>query len=222
MPKRFDNGDISNVLRILRKESKKWDVPVVTLTSVSSRDPFRVLISTILSLRTKDETTAGASKRLFSRADNPEKILALGEEKLREIIYPVGFYRVKAKNIISACQRLLDDYSSVVPEDIDELLKFEGVGRKTANLVVSLGYKKPAICVDIHVHRISNRLGYVKTADPYKTEIKLRGKLPRRYWIEYNSILVAFGQKICRPVSPFCSSCPVEKYCCKVGVKKSR
>lgn len=222
MADRFDDGDISKVLGILRKESKNWDVPVVTLTSVSSKDPFRVLISTILSLRTKDETTAGASKRLFKSADTPEKILRLGEKKVRELIYPVGFYRVKAKNIISACHRLIDDYSTVVPDDIDELLKFEGVGRKTANLVISLGYSKPAICVDIHVHRISNRLGYIKTGAPDKTEIKLREKLPRRYWIEYNSILVAFGQKICRPVSPFCSSCPVEKYCCKVGVKKSR
>lgn len=222
MPDRFKDDDISEILKILKKESKDWDVPVVTLTSVSSRDPFRVLISTILSLRTKDETTAKASKRLFAMADTPEKILKIGEKELQNLIYPVGFYRVKSKNIMRICQTLVEEYNSVVPDEIDELLKFNGVGRKTANLVVSLGFKKPAICVDIHVHRISNRLGYVKTKNPEQTEMMLRQKLPRKNWIEYNSILVAFGQKICRPVSPFCSMCPVENYCCKVGVEKCR
>lgn len=222
MPERFKDDDISEILKILKKESKDWDVPVVTLTSVSSRDPFRVLISTILSLRTKDETTAKASKRLFAMADTPEKILKIGEKELQNLIYPVGFYRVKSKNIMRICQTLVEEYNSVVPDEIDELLKFNGVGRKTANLVVSLGFKKPAICVDIHVHRISNRLGYVKTKNPEQTEMMLRQKLPRKNWIEYNSILVAFGQKICRPVSPFCSMCPVENYCCKVGVEKCR
>ncbi len=222
MPKKFEDNDISKVLKILRKESKKWDVPIVTLTSVSSKDPFKVLISTILSLRTKDETTAEASKRLFKKADTPKKMVKLTEKELQELIYPVGFYRVKSKNILKACKELIEKYNSEVPDDLDELLKFDGVGRKTANLVVSLGFAKPAICVDIHVHRISNRLGYLKTKDPHATEMKLRDKLPQRYWIEYNSILVAFGQKICRPISPFCSECPVVDYCCKVGVKKSR
>ena len=222
MPKKFEDKDISKVLRILRKESKKWDVPIVTLTSVSSKDPFKVLISTVLSLRTKDETTAEASHRLFKKADTPRKMVKLSEKELQKLIYPVGFYRVKSKNILKICKELIEDYDSKVPDDLDELLKFDGVGRKTANLVVSLGFSKPAICVDIHVHRISNRLGYLKTKDPHATEMKLRDKLPQKYWIEYNSILVAFGQKICRPISPFCSECPVEKYCLKVGVKKSR
>lgn len=222
MSKTFRDKDISKVLQILRKESKKWDVPIVTLTSVSSKDPFKVLISTILSLRTKDETTAEASHRLFKKADTPEKIGKLSEKELQKLIYPVGFYRVKSKNILKVCKELIEGYDSQVPDSIEELLKFDGVGRKTANLVVSLGFAKPAICVDIHVHRISNRLGYIKTKDPHETEMKLRVKLPQKYWIEYNSILVAFGQKICRPISPFCSECPVDKYCLKVGVKKSR
>lgn len=222
MSKKFEDKDISKVLKILRKESKNWDVPIVTLTSVSSKDPFKVLISTILSLRTKDETTAEASKRLFQKADTPRKMVKLTENEIQKLIYPVGFYRVKSKNILKLCEELIENYNSKVPNDLNELLKFDGVGRKTANLVVSLGFAKPAICVDIHVHRISNRLGYIKTKDPHQTEMKLRDKLPQKHWIEYNSILVAFGQKICRPISPFCSECSVENYCLKIGVRKSR
>ncbi|MGH7886180.1 MAG: endonuclease III domain-containing protein [Thermodesulfobacteriota bacterium] len=222
MPKSFKDEDISTVIEILKERSKNWDVPIVTLTAISSKDPFKVLISTILSLRTKDETTAEASRRLFEKADTPRKILKLSEKELQKLIYPVGFYRVKAKNILDICSILIKNYKSQVPDNLDELLKFNGVGRKTANLVVSLGFGKPAICVDIHVHRISNRLGYLKTKNPFETEMKLREKLPRKYWIDYNSVLVAFGQKICRPVSPICSECAVENYCCKVGVIKSR
>lgn len=222
MPRSFKDEDISAVLKILKERSKNWDVPIVTLTSISSKDPFKVLISTILSLRTKDETTAEASRRLFEKADTPQKMMELSEKELQKLIYPVGFYRVKAKNILNICAILIKNYKSQVPDNLEELLKFNGVGRKTANLVVSLGFGKPAICVDIHVHRISNRLGYLKTKNPFETEMKLREKLPGKYWIDYNSVLVAFGQKICRPVSPICSACAVEKYCSKVGVIKSR
>ena len=222
MTAKLERRNIGRVLGILRKEAAGWNVPVVTLTAVSSKSPFRVLISTVLSLRTKDETTAEASARLFREASTPHAMLELGEKKVRELIYPVGFYRVKAQNIIGICEKLIDEHDGRVPDSIDELLKFRGVGRKTANLVLSLGYGKPAICVDIHVHRISNRWGYVKTKNPYETEMALQEKLPRRYWIEYNSLLVALGQQICRPLSPLCSRCPVSGYCPRTGVSRSR
>ncbi|NIP29581.1 MAG: endonuclease III [Candidatus Dadabacteria bacterium] len=222
MSRKFVNKDISKILRILRKEYKNWDVPIVTFMAVSTGSPFKVLISTILSLRTKDETTAEACHRLFSKAETPKDMLKLKAGEIEKLIYPVGFYRVKARNIKSVCKRLVNKYDSKVPEDLDELLKFEGVGRKTANLVITMGFAKPGICVDIHVHRISNRLGYISTQTPLQTEMVLREKLPRKYWIEYNSILVSFGQKLCRPVSPFCSKCPVIKYCLRVGVRRNR
>ncbi len=218
----LESKNIGRVLGMLRKEAAGWDVPVVTLTAVSSKSPFRVLISTVLSLRTKDETTAEASARLFCEASTPQSVLELGEKRVRDLIYPVGFYRVKAQNIIGICEKLINKYDGRVPDSLDELLKFRGVGRKTANLVLSLGYGKPAICVDIHVHRISNRWGYVDTKGPYETEMALREKLPRGYWIEYNSLLVALGQQICRPLSPICSRCPVSGYCPKRGVSRSR
>ncbi len=222
MTEKLESKNIGRVLGVLRKEAAGWNVPVVTLTAISSKNPFRVLVSTVLSLRTKDETTATASARLFRKASTPQAVLELGEKRVRDLIYPVGFYRVKAQNIIGICEKLIDKYDGRVPDSIDELLKFRGVGRKTANLVLSLGYGKPAICVDIHVHRISNRWGYVDTKSPYETEMALREKLPRRYWIEYNSLLVALGQQICKPLSPLCSRCPVSGYCAKRGVSRSR
>ncbi|MEQ9618227.1 MAG: endonuclease III [Deltaproteobacteria bacterium] len=214
--------DINKVIGKLKKEVPKWNVPAVTLEAESSMDPFRVLISTVLSLRTKDETTAGASRRLFKLADNPRDMLELSEEEIIKAIYPVGFYRTKAKNIRLICADLIRNYDSKVPDNLDELLKLKGVGRKTANLVLTLGYNKYGICVDTHVHRISNRLGYIETRTPLDTEMALRKKLPREHWIDYNSLLVAFGQHVCRPVSPLCSSCPVESYCDRVGVVRNR
>ena len=219
---KFNDKDIGKVVRILGKEVKKWDVPVINFMAISTGDPFKILISTVLSLRTKDETTADASKRLFGKASTPEEIIKLGEKRVAKLIYPVGFYNIKAKNIIKICKILASDYDSKVPDDLDELLKFDGVGRKTANLVITVGYNKPGICVDIHVHRISNRFGYIKTKTPEQTEMALREKLPKKYWIDYNYLLVSFGQHLCRPVSPFCSICPVEKYCMKIGVERSR
>lgn len=214
--------DIHKVISTLKKEAPKWDSPAVTLEAETSRDPFRVLISTVLSLRTKDETTARASQRLFGIADNPRDMLGLSEKEIIAAIYPVGFYRTKAKNILEICSALVSKYDSVVPDDLDELLKLRGVGRKTANLVLTLGYNKQGICVDTHVHRISNRLGYVNTRTPHETETALREKLPGKYWIDYNSLLVAFGQRLCRPVSPMCSVCPVSPYCDRVGVATNR
>ncbi len=215
-------SDIHRIIQILKKEAHKWDAPVVTLIAQSSNDPFRVLISTILSLRTQDSTTAKASNRLFRLADKPEDMLKLGAKGIEQAIYPVGFHRTKAKTILLICHELIEKYGSKVPDDIDELLELKGVGRKTANLVVTMGYGKPGICVDTHVHRISNRWGYIRTKNPFETEMALRDKLPQEYWAEYNSLLVAFGQHLCRPVSPRCSQCVIEQYCDKIGVEKSR
>ena len=216
------DDQIHEVIEILRRETKKWDVPIVTLMSQTERNPFKILIATVLSLRTKDEVTAKAADRLFQVADNPYDMMKLDKEEIAALIYPVGFYRRKARNIKEICKILIDKYDGKVPDDIDELLKLPGVGRKTANLVVTLGYGKPGICVDTHVHRISNRLGYVDTKTPEETEFALRKKLPEEYWIEINDLLVSLGQHICHPTSPKCSQCPIEEYCEKRGVKRSR
>ena len=205
-------------MKILHREVPRWDTPIVTLMAETYESPFRVLISCLLSLRTQDATTAKASHRLFTVADSPQAMMKLTAQRIEKLIFPVGFYRTKAKNILSICQTLIDGYGGQVPDEIDELLKLKGVGRKTANLVVTLGYKKPGICVDTHVHRISNRWGYVRTTTPEKTEFALRMKLPKQYWIEYNDMLVSFGQHLCRPISPMCSQCPVSKYCDQISV----
>ena len=214
--------DIKSILKILEKESKNWNAPVVTFMAQKGSTPFEILISTILSLRTKDEVTAVATKRLFKKANTPNSILKLGEKDIEKLIYPVGFYKTKAKNILEISRILIEKYNGVVPNDLDELLKFKGVGRKTANLVLIEAYDLPGICVDTHVHRITNRFGYVKTKNPEETEMTLREKLPKALWKKINPILVAFGQIICRPVSPHCSKCPVSKICPKIGVLKSR
>lgn len=214
--------DIHSIIRILRREVPKWDTPIVTLMAETYESPFRVLISCILSLRTLDSTTAKASHRLFAVADTPQAMVKLTAKRIEKLIYPVGFYKTKAKSILENCGVLIDQYGGKVPDEIDELLKLKGVGRKTANLVVTLGYKKPGICVDTHVHRISNRWGYIETKTPEKTEFTLRDKLPKQYWIEYNDLLVSFGQHLCRPISPVCSKCPVRKYCRQIGVTVRR
>ena len=212
---------IDDIVTILKRENKKYIVPIVTIVSMT-KSPFMVLISCLLSLRTKDKVTAEASNRLFKLANNPEKILGLSIKNIEKAIYPVGFYKTKAKRIKEICKVLLDDYGGIVPDEIDELLKLNGVGRKTANLTVTLGYGKLGICVDTHVHRISNRLGLVKTKTPEQTEFALRKKLPKKHWLIYNDLLVTYGQNLCVPVSPWCSKCKIFKYCKRVGVKKSR
>jgi endonuclease-3 len=185
-------------------------------------DPFRVLIACILSLRTQDGTTGPAAERLFARAATPATMLALTPAQIERAIYPVGFYRTKARVLRGICRDLLERFGGRVPDDLDALLTLKGVGRKTANLVVTVGYAKPGICVDTHVHRISNRLGYVKTRTPEDTEMALRAALPRRYWIGYNDLLVTFGQNVCTPISPHCSTCPVRALCRRAGVTSSR
>lgn len=209
-------------LRLLRRQVKGWKQPIVGTFAEGPNAPYKVLISTVLSLRTKDLTTEAASHRLFALADTPEKMLKISEEKIREAIYPVGFYRTKAKNVLAISRILIERFGGRVPDDLDTLLELPGVGRKTANLVVTVGYGKPGICVDTHVHRISNRWGFVKTRTPEETETALREILPPRYWIEYNDLLVAFGQNLCAPISPFCSRCELASFCPKIGVGTRR
>lgn len=181
----------------------------------SFNDPYLVLIACILSLRTNDKTTYPATLRMLKLAKTPEEMMGVNAEKLEEAIYPVGFYKNKAGQIIELSKILVEKYNGKVPCDIDELCKFRGVGRKTANLVLSRGFNTPAICVDVHVHRIFNRLGYVKTKTPEETEFALREKLPKKYWIPINTLLVTHGQNICKPIKPMCDKCPIEKYCAK-------
>jgi endonuclease-3 len=206
----------------LKQEIRAWKIPIVTEISEKTGDPFRVLVSTVLSLRTKDECTAQASQRLFALAKTPREILSLPEKKIASTIYPVGFYNTKAKHLRQIAAILIEQYGGRAPDNVEELLKLPGVGRKTANLVVTTGYGKPGICVDTHVHRITNRWGYVKTRNPHETEFALRKKLPKKYWIIINDLLVTYGQNRCAPVSPKCSECPLIKWCRRVGVTRSR
>ena len=210
------------MIRRLRRSAPAWNPTALAVVAARERDPFRVLIACILSLRTQDTTTGPASDRLFAEAATPATMRKLSNRRIERLIYPVGFYRTKARVILGICRDLLERFSGRVPDTIDELLTLNGVGRKTANLVVTIGYGKPGICVDTHVHRISNRLGYVKTRDPEETEMALRAKLPPRHWIGYNDLLVSFGQNVCTPLSPRCSICPVTTLCRKVGVTKTR
>lgn len=214
---------ITAALRIVKREIRQWEEPVLGVVArESNRDPFRILISCLLSLRTKDKTTGEASARLYALAHQPATMLTIPLRQIEQAIYPVCFYRTKAKSIHAICHRLLEVYGGGVPDSIDELVTLSGVGRKTANLVVTVAFGKPGICVDIHVHRISNRWGYVKTETPEETEVALRNKLPKQHWIIFNDLLVPYGQHLCQPVSPFCSKCKLTEYCDRVGVTKSR
>ena len=213
------SDDIHQVVRILKREIRRWPVPAL---AKYVETPFTVLISCILSLRTQDRTTVAASDRLFAIATTPDSLLAVPVKKIERAIYPVSFYRTKARTIHAICERLLSNHGGEVPPDLDELLALPGVGRKTANIVVTLGFKKAGIAVDTHVHRISNRLGYVRTRTPDKTEMALRRKLPLRYWIVFNDLLVTYGQNLCKPISPHCSTCRIASYCKRIGVKTSR
>ncbi|NVN99208.1 MAG: endonuclease III [Geobacteraceae bacterium] len=214
--------DIDLVMALLEDAVLAWDTPAVTIISQRDGDPFKVLVSCILSLRTKDTTTGPASLRLFSLADSPQKMLGLSVEQIEEAIYPVCFYRNKAGQILEICRELVEKYDGKVPDSIEELLRFKGVGRKTANLVVTLGFSKPGICVDTHVHRICNHWGYLSTKTPDETEFRLREILPHKYWLRINDLLVTFGQNLCRPVSPFCSICPLYDFCKRKNVVKNR
>jgi endonuclease-3 len=213
------SADIHDVVRILRKEIRQWPVPVL---GNYLETPFTVLISCILSLRTQDKTTNAASERLFAIASTPETMLATPAKVIEKAIYPVSFYRVKTKSILAISEQLLTRFGGRVPSNLNDLLELPGVGRKTANIVVTLGFRKPGIPVDTHVHRISNRLGYVRTKTPDDTEMALRRKLPPRYWVIFNDLLVTYGQNLCKPISPFCSRCKIARYCKRIGVTVSR
>lgn len=215
-------SEIHTLIETLREEYKGWQTPAVTIIAQCNGSPFKVLISCIISLRTKDEVTAQASARIFERAQTPEAMAELSADEISHLIYPAGFYRTKAEQIVQLSRRLVNEYGGTVPDDLDELLTFKGVGRKTANLVMTLGFGMAGICVDTHVHRICNRLGYVSTKNPEETERVLRAQLPPQYWIEINDLLVAFGQNHCYPVSPRCSSCKLSGICDRIGVKVSR
>lgn len=202
---------INEIIQLLKKEDSPRSEFVKYMEDV--HDPFLVLISCILSLRTKDETTYPATLRMLKLGRTPKDFASMDEEILSQAIYPVGFYRNKARQIIELSKELVEKYDSKVPSDIDELVKFNGVGRKTANLTLAKGFQIPAICVDVHVHRISNRLGYVSTKTPDETEMELRKKLPKKYWLDINTILVTHGQNICKPQRPLCERCCISKYC---------
>jgi len=218
----MQDNDIHAVMAVLRREAPKWERPYVTSLAEERRDPFRVLIATVLSARTQDTTTGPAAQRLFALADTPQAMLHLSPEQIEQAIYPVGFYHRKAQIIPQLCQALIERHGGQVPPDLDALIALPGVGRKTANLVLTLGFHRPGICVDTHVHRITNRWGYVQTKTPQQTEMALRAKLPPEYWMEINDLLVAMGQTICHPTSPKCSLCPLGRFCDRVGVTRSR
>ena len=180
------------------------------------KNPYLVLIACILSLRTNDKTTYPATLRMLELAKTPDEMKNVSVEDLSKAIYPVGFYENKAKQIIELSKTIDEELGGQVPDEIEDLIKFKGVGRKTANLVLSLGFNKPAICVDVHVHRIFNRLGYIKTKTPEETEFALREKLPQKYWIDINTLLVTHGQNVCKPIKPKCLECPIAGYCAKI------
>jgi len=212
---------VLKTINSIEKQVVGFKIPSVTLVA-KDNDPYLVLVSCILSLRTKDKTTIEASKRLFKVASKPASMIKLSKGRLEKLIYPVGFFRNKAKNILELSRRILKEYYGKVPDNQEDLLKLRGVGRKTANLVLGLGFNIPAICVDTHVHRISNRLGWVKTKSPEESEEELKKIIPKGLWIDLNTLLVGFGQNLCKPVSPFCSKCFIYKFCRRRGVDKSR
>lgn len=214
--------DIDRFVAAIESGYRQWDPPIITFIATRGATPFEVLVSTLLSLRTRDEVTSVAARRLFDLARTPEAMVKLTPREIEKCIYPVGFYPTKARRLLSISRILIDRYGGKVPDSLEALTDLPGVGRKTANLVLVEGFKVPAVCVDTHVHRISNRIGYVKTKNPDKTELALRKKLPRRHWVRYNELLVAFGQVLCRPISPFCSRCPVSDMCPQIGVERHR
>lgn len=211
--------EISLVYMVLKREFRKHRMPVVDLIEMQTKDPFKVLVTTILSARTRDETTVVAAKRLFSQVRSPEDLLRISEAQIRKLIFPVGFFREKAKHLKELPGALNKHFDGKIPSDVEELVILPGVGRKTANLVVAVAFGKPAVCVDIHVHRIFNRLGYISTTSPLKTELELRRWFPEKYWTTFNSYFVSFGQHTCLPVNPRCDICPILKYCSRLEVK---
>lgn len=218
----MESFPIDAAMAALRTTMPAFTQPLIEAMGAADQTPFHILVATILSLRTKDTLTAVVAPRLFAVAATPATMLVLDEARIAELIYPVGFYRTKARSIRQICAQLIERYGGQVPNDLDELLSLPGVGHKTANLVLTAGFGLAGICVDTHVHRICNRWGYVQTKTPDETELVLRAQLPAVYWIPINGLLVTLGQNICHPLSPRCSACPVAEYCQRVGVTRSR
>jgi endonuclease III len=210
--------DINQVIAILKKEFRLHRTPIVDLIGVQTRDPFKVLLATILSARTRDETTAAASTRLFSVITKPDDLTGISIDTLEKLIHPVGFYHEKARHLKELPAILAQRFGGKIPSTVEELIELPGVGRKTANLVVAVAFNKPAVCVDVHVHRIFNRLGYLVTRTPLATEMSLRKTLPVRFWTTFNSYFVSFGQHTCFPLNPRCDRCPIRRYCSRVDV----
>lgn len=206
-------SDLPEVVRRLKAEFESRRAPIMELVAAQTSDPFAVLLGTILSARTKDACTAGAISRLLEKAPDPDSLDRLSVEEIEKLIFPVGFFHVKAQHLKALPAKLKERFGGILPDTVEELCELPGVGRKTANLVVALGFEKPAICVDVHVHRISNRFGLIKTDTPFETEMKLRKILPMEFWMTWNSYLVAFGQTRCRPRNPICDGCPISEWC---------
>jgi len=204
---------------LLKKHFEQFKTPIIDLMAVQNDSPYRVLVATILSTRTKDEVTAKSSKKLFEVADSFDDLEKLREKEIADLIFPVGFYNEKAKNLKQIPKIIREKFGGQIPQTIDELLELPGVGRKVANLILIIAFKIPAMCVDTHVHRIFNRLGYIKTKNPTETEFALRKKLPEKYWLTINGYMVSYGQDICKPISPKCGVCEISQYCKKIGVK---
>jgi endonuclease-3 len=216
------NSDFPIVATLMQLQTALVGLPQPLIDQMHAAGPFKVLIATLLSLRTRDDTTAVAAPRLFAVADTPQTMVTLSVDEIAQLIYPVGFYRTKARDILAICQQLITQHAGEVPADMTQLLALPGVGRKTANLVLAIGFGIPAICVDIHVHRICNRWGYVDTTTPEETEQVLRQALPSAFWISINGLLVTLGQQICHPTSPRCSQCPLRTVCAQRGVTRHR
>jgi len=216
------NSDFPIVATLMQLQTALVGLPQPLIDQMHAAGPFKVLIATLLSLRTRDDTTAVAAPRLFAVADTPQTMVTLSVDEIAQLIYPVGFYRTKARDILAICQQLITQHAGQVPADMNQLLALPGVGRKTANLVLAIGFGIPAICVDIHVHRICNRWGYVDTTTPEETEQVLRQALPSAFWISINGLLVTLGQQICHPTSPRCSQCPLRTVCAQRGVTRHR
>ena len=204
---------IEKVIGILAEYTKTLHTPIIDLVKIQTNDPFKILVGTILSARTKDEITAKVCEKIFEKVSVADDFLNMSVAEIEDLIYPIGFYHQKAKYLHALPRTLNEKFSGKIPQSIDELVQLPGVGRKTANLVMILAFDQHAMCVDVHVHRISNRLGYIQTKTPAESEVALREKLPLKYWKTYNSILVAFGQNHCKPINPRCSSCPVAEWC---------
>lgn len=215
-------NDLIKVVNILDKEVINYDVPFVEFIKIQTKDKFKVLLSTILSARTKDEVTAKVAKKLFQKIKNYDDLIHINEKELEQLLYPIGFYRTKAKNLKKLGYMMVNDFDYKIPKTIEELILLPGVGRKTANLVMSAAHNLPGLCVDTHVHRICNRIGFIKTKTPYETEMDLRSNVPEKYWSKINRVFVPFGQKICTPSSPHCSQCKIYKLCNRINVKNKR